>query len=159
MRIWIDALKQSLHIYEDLFEMIPAELKHTPPGPGMWNIIQHFSHLALVQPHFAERIKDFINKENPKITPYPNGDDADVPGPHLADDKLLQVYRKERIEQLNLLTECTDHCWQKTAEHPEYKVYNLESLIRHIVLHDYLHFYRIEELRNRKTELINPLKL
>lgn len=159
MRIWVDALKQSLHIYEDLFELISSEQKHVLPGPGMWSIIQHFSHLALVQPHFAARIRDFLSKQKPIIKPYPNGDDSDVPGPHLTDEKLLTVYRKERIEQLNLLTECTDETWAKTAEHPEYKEYNLEALIRHIVLHDYLHFYRIEELRNRKTELISPLNL
>jgi hypothetical protein len=36
--------------------------------------------------------------------------------------------------------------WQKTGIHPEYELYSLSILGRHILMHDFWHMYRIEEL-------------
>ena len=36
--------------------------------------------------------------------------------------------------------------WNKEADHPEYKVYTPYVMLRHLLMHDHYHMYRIEEL-------------
>jgi hypothetical protein len=36
--------------------------------------------------------------------------------------------------------------WRRTAEHEEYSHYSIFIMFRHVVMHDMLHAYRIEEL-------------
>jgi len=40
--------------------------------------------------------------------------------------------------------------WDRVADHPEYARYSVFVLFRHLVLHDMLHSYRVEELVLKK---------
>jgi hypothetical protein len=42
--------------------------------------------------------------------------------------------------------------WVRSAEHGEYRMYSVFIMFRHLALHDFLHAYRIEELRSRSTQ-------
>ena len=51
-----------------------------------------------------------------------------------------------RDKQLSLLEKADDLTWKKVATHPEYESYSLYILARHVLMHDYWHMYRVEEL-------------
>ena len=55
---------------------------------------------------------------------------------------------------LDLIREAPPDLWDKNATHPEYGIYTPEIMIRHIMIHDYLHMYRIEELWLTKPEYL-----
>jgi hypothetical protein len=40
--------------------------------------------------------------------------------------------------------------WQRTAEHEEYSHYSVRIMFRHLLTHEMLHAYRIEELLLKK---------
>ncbi|MDA1119365.1 MAG: hypothetical protein O2887_02525 [Bacteroidetes bacterium] len=44
--------------------------------------------------------------------------------------------------------------WSKTAVHPEFNKYSHYILLRHAMMHDHFHMYRIEELWLTKDEYL-----
>ena len=48
--------------------------------------------------------------------------------------------------------------WQKTATHPEYAQYSFYILVRHILMHDHWHMYRMEELWLTRDEYLTQLE-
>ena len=58
----------------------------------------------------------------------------------------LDQFGRYRDKQLQLLKSAGDVMWERTATHPEYEAYSLYILTRHVLMHDYWHMYRMEEL-------------
>jgi len=117
-------------------------------GTGFWTVAEHVSHLAQVQPMLLERFQRFVNEDHPVFVPYIPGDgesESETP-PRLDISVALDHFSHYRNKQLALLETADDIMWQKTATHPEYEHYSLHILIRHTLMHDYWHMYRMEEL-------------
>ncbi len=117
-------------------------------GEGFWSVAEHVSHLAQVQPMLLERIERFLNEDHPKFTPYIPGsakEEANTP-PHMTMASALDQFARYREKQLLLLRSADNIMWKKTATHPEYESYSLYILTRHVLMHDYWHMYRMEEL-------------
>jgi hypothetical protein len=95
---------------------------------------------------FFERLELLLREEHPSIRAYlPERE-------HLADallavdlDEALSRFQRERARLVALLRKLQPSDWQRTAEHEEYSRYSLFILFRHVVMHDMLHAYRIEE--------------
>ena len=58
----------------------------------------------------------------------------------------LESFKHHREKQLALLEKADASTWQKTATHPEYELYSMYILVRHILMHDHWHMFRMEEL-------------
>jgi hypothetical protein len=79
------------------------------------------------------------------IIVMPRKEEPDTP-PRMTTSFALDQFTRYRYKQL-LLLESADHItWKKTATHPEYEAYSLYILTRHVLMHDYWHMYRMEEL-------------
>jgi hypothetical protein len=65
-------------------------------------------------------------------------------------DEALDLYVRERTGLVKRLKELSVEDWQRTAEHEEYSHYSVLIMFRHLLTHEMLHAYRIEELLLKK---------
>jgi hypothetical protein len=85
---------------------------------------------------------------HPEFVPYIPGKAEEEPDnpPRMDITAALDQFAECRGKQLLLLESADDATWGKTATHPEYETYSLYILTRHVLMHDYWHMYRMEEL-------------
>lgn len=143
----LKGLERTGRILSEFVQSIPAEKMNLRRGEGFWTIAEHVSHLAQVQPMLLERLQRFMAEDRPEFIPYIPGDgEAEAQPPQMALNEALESFAHQRAQQLALLEKADDDAWRKTGGHPEYELYSLHILVRHILLHDYWHMYRMEEL-------------
>ena len=142
-----ECLGKSPEILKNLVESVPQEELKARRIPDKWSIHEHACHLVDVQPMLLERFKLCLEEESLEIRPY-------LPGTKDPDDFLMDMDLPEtlakfsglREELLQLLKDRDESFWNKKMKHPEYRLYTPYILLRHILHHDHLHMYRIEEL-------------
>lgn len=143
----IEGLKGSPLILLAFVQSIPEEKRHRRRGKGFWTIAEHVSHLAQVQPMLLERLQRFIDEDRPTFIPYiPDKEEAEDLPPVMETAAALESFARCRDEQLTVLDQADEDIWQKDGTHPEYDRYSFQILARHILMHDYWHMYRMEEL-------------
>jgi uncharacterized damage-inducible protein DinB len=145
----LTGLRQSAPIFSALLAEIPTDMHKIRRIPGKWSIHEQACHLADVQPMLLQRMERFAKEDAFTIQPYLPGDtvsDEHLIGMNL--DAALEQFRLVRAAQLALIESIpTDSdYWRKTAIHPQYTQYTPLILLRHTLLHDHFHLYRIEEL-------------
>lgn len=131
----------------ELLSNIPASLHKQTCKSGKWTIHEHAAHLTMVDNIMIPRLEAFRTQAEPKIVPY-NPSEAEKAGSlldmNLAERlDLFDVFRARLIDAFHALAPAD---WDKRADHPEYIEYSPEIMLRHLLMHDYLHCYRIEEL-------------
>ncbi len=142
----VDALDRAPSIIVPLVREVPEQLRKRRPSLGKWSAHEHACHLAAVQPMFFERLELILREEHPSIRAY-------LPEREHSPDALLAVdldealsrFQRERADLVARLGKLQLSDWQRTAQHEEYRHYSLFILFRHVVMHDMLHAYRIEE--------------
>ncbi len=148
IRDLLKALSQTPKILSEFVQSIPEEKLDLRRGEGFWTVAEHISHLAQVQAMLLKRFERFMNEDHPEFVPYIPGkanEEPDTP-PRMATASALDQFARYRDKQLLLLENADDITWKKTATHPEYEAYSLYILTRHVLMHDYWHMYRMEEL-------------
>lgn len=144
----LEALRRSPKILSQFVQSIPESRLDLRRGEGFWTIAEHCSHLAQVQPMLLKRFERFLTEDQPEFVPFvPGGSKEEAaPPPRMSMESALDQFARCRAGQLLLLESADDCTWKKTATHPEYEEYSLYLLTRHILMHDYWHMYRMEEL-------------
>jgi hypothetical protein len=122
-----------------------------------WTIYEHIDHLVVTQKMLLGRIQQFIVEDKPIMKPYIPEDKPIVENAKKSAKELVEEFIKLRDLQIGLVKKAKRNVWQKDGVHPEYSKYSLEILVRHILLHDSFHMWRIEELWIEKEELIKEL--
>ena len=138
------------------FDSIPASDLEVVRRPGAWSILEHLNHLADVQPMLLGRLQQFVDEEHPVITPYFPAEDPGRTITRSVTDS-LRVHRETRSRQVDLVEAVSDDIWARNAEHPEYTAYSFRILVRHILMHDYWHLYRMEELALTRDAYLTDL--
>jgi uncharacterized damage-inducible protein DinB len=156
----IDSLGKAVTVLGEFVAAIPPEKMDLRRGEGFWTINEHVSHLADVQPMLYERLERFEAEAAPEFVPFmPDEDDqADSGPPNMPTAAALAQFADTRQRQLDLLGQAESSTWQKTATHPEYAHYSFYILVRHILMHDYWHMYRMEELWLTHDEFLTELQ-
>lgn len=156
----LEVLGRTPGILAEFVKSIPEDKLDLRRGENFWTIAEHVSHLAEVQPMLLDRIERFINEEHPEFVPYIPGDAEDEPDTpaqlNMAD--ALGQFALYRDKQLTLLKNADDRIWQRNATHPEFDQYSFTILARHILLHDYWHMYRMEELWLTKDAYLTTME-
>lgn len=147
--VWLRSLKDNISILEDLCSSLSVESATVRRHEKFWTIEEHVAHLAEVQPMLLSRLEKFRDEKNPVMTPFIPEEGA-FPGVPSLENSLAQ-FRQFRLRQLELIAHLGDEAFKNEGTHPEYTAYNLPILIRHIILHDQWHMYRMEELWLAKT--------
>lgn len=143
----ITALGNAPAIIVPLVREVPEAVVKRRPQPGKWSAHEHACHLAEVHPLFFWRLELMLNESRPTIAAY-------KPDEAMEEGSLLKVDLNEALERFTLdrarlveeLKDLSEDDWPRTAEHEEYDHYSVLIMFRHVVLHDMLHAYRIEEL-------------
>ena len=144
----LDGLRRAPDVLSAFVRTIPADKLDLRRGEGFWSVAEHVSHLAQVQPMLLERIQRFMKEDHPVFVPYipgNGGEKSDNPS-RMEIITALGQFSECRNKQLALIEIADDNTWQKKASHPEYEFYSMYILARHILMHDYWHMYRMEEL-------------
>lgn len=147
----VDALERAPSVIVPLVREVPADLLKRRPDVGKWSAHEHACHLAAVQPMFFERLELMLAQAHPSIRPY-------VPEREHSPDALLEVeldealgcFTRDRAALVKRLRRLRPEDWRRTAEHAEYSQYSVFIMFRHVVMHDMLHAYRIEECLLRR---------
>ncbi len=144
----LDGMKRAPLLLSAFVETIPEEKLDQRRGEGFWTVAEHVSHLAQVQPMLLERLERFKSEEHPAFVPYiPGAGEEEPDTPLRMEIGEAQVqFEAYRAKQVALLEAADEDVWRRTATHPEYERYGFYILVRHILMHDYWHMYRMEEL-------------
>ena len=148
IRELLEGLRRTPKILSEFVQTIPEDKLDLRRGGGFWTVAEHVSHLAQVQPMLLDRFERFMNEDHPEFVPYIPGkaeEEPDTPA-RMSMASALDQFSEYRDKQLLLLEGANDITWKKTATHPEYEAYSLYILTRHVLMHDYWHMYRMEEL-------------
>ncbi len=143
----VAALERAPSIIVPLVREMPEPLRKRRPAAGKWSVHEHACHMGLVHPMAFDRLRLMLEAEHPTIKPY-HPDREHSPDALLAEhlDDAMARFKRDRAELVGRLRGLKPSDWDRTAEHPEYSRYSLFILFRHLVMHDMLHSYRIEEL-------------
>ena len=149
------SLEESLEIVAEFIHTIPEGDLNVKRRPDFWTIRHHVYHMADVQKLLYDRLVRFKNDTNPAFTPYmPDTDGPKKPG-YAGVEDALAAYQDLRRKQIDVIKSYEREDFLKEGTHPEYKKYTPLILIRHILLHDYSHLYRIEELWLTRDEYLS----
>jgi hypothetical protein len=142
-----DALARAPRIIVPLVREVPEPIRKRRPRPGKWSAHEHACHLAVVHRLFFDRLDLMLREPRPVIRPYlPDADEDDGFLLGLDLEESLVRYTGDRARLVERVERLSPSDWQRTAEHGEYTRYSVWIMFRHVVLHDMLHGYRIEEL-------------
>ena len=143
----ICCLGSTPEILKSLLTKIDSELYKKSIISDKWSIHEHACHLAVGDKFgFLKRIKLFIDEDTPTITPL-SGESFPV-------DFFINMDLKSALEEfivlrkkvLKVSNNIEYSLWDKEGDHPEYKIYTPYIMIRHLLMHDFYHLYKIEEL-------------
>jgi uncharacterized damage-inducible protein DinB len=154
----LNSLKQVPNILAEFVKTIPDDKMNRRRGDGFWTVAEHLSHLAQVQPMLLVRLERIDTEDHAQFVPYIPGEDESSTPEMLPPVIALAQFAGFRETQLALLESTDPAAWQKTATHPEYDQYSLIILVRHILMHDYWHMYRMEELWLTKEEYLTKVE-
>ena len=147
METILNALKETPRLLKELITEIDPELYKEKIIKGKWSIHEHATHVAVGDIYgFQKRLRDFKQKENPTFEPL-SGDNFDKDFFIELDlNKSLNNFFEIRQTTIELAKAFNKNDWNKLAIHPEYKTYSPYIMLRHLLMHDHTHLYKIEDM-------------
>lgn len=143
----MECLRQSPEILQGLVNSIPIDGLNTRRIPGKWSIHEHVCHLAEAEAMIFDRFRQFRNLDQPVFEPYlPEGPEQNDSIEPVEIETALADFKNLRGQMIDFVGSFDDKAWNKRALHHEYTIYNAMILLRHTLMHDHFHMYRIEEL-------------
>jgi hypothetical protein len=147
----IGSLEDAPDIIIPLIREVPPQYLDRRPSPTKWSAHEHACHLAASDAPFLARLDLMLSTPVPYIEsmlPSPEEESGSLLSVDL--DEALDQYVRERAGLVKRLKELSAEDWQRTAEHEEYNHYSVKIMFRHLLIHEMLHAYRIEELLLKK---------
>ncbi len=143
----LNALEETPRILSELISEIDKEMIQKDIVKGKWTIHEHATHIAITDLHgFQERLLNFREKEKPKFTSL-SGDNFEKGFYlHLNLEETIEDFYHVRQRTIELAKSLTKEDWEKEGIHPEYKKYTPYIMLRHLLMHDHNHLYKIEDM-------------
>jgi hypothetical protein len=150
-----ESLKKSPLFLENLIlNYSEVDLK-TRRIENKWTAHEHACHVCVGEKFaFHKRVELFLNENNPIIKPISGDDFPDNYYYNMKINDCLNEFHKLRDKTVSLIVGREDNFWNLEGSHPEYFKYTPKIMIQHLLMHDYWHFYRIEELLLTRDEYI-----
>jgi DinB family protein len=131
-------------------EVLPQNLKRRPM-PNKWSAHEHACHISTGQDVFLSRLELILSNPLPRIKSMEPSPDEEAGSLLSVDlDEALARYVRERALIVKRLKELSADDWQRTAEHEAFSHYSVYIMFRHLLIHEMLHAYRIDELMLKK---------
>lgn len=152
----IEGLSKTPKIIKNLIDSIPNDILKKRRIPNKWTIHKHLSHLFQAEIMIEHRFREFQLKVEPKFSKY-----SPELNENYDDWKEVDIYeqynlfKKNRENTVTIVRSFNGLLWSRKTYHEEYKEYSAYILLRHVLMHDFFHMYRIEELWLIKDEFLN----
>jgi predicted alpha/beta superfamily hydrolase len=145
------ALENAPAILVPLIRDVPSAWCKRRHLPHRWSAHEHFCHVASLEPRFRGRLETMLAEDNPELEPfYPAPEDEGGGLLAVNLDEAIERFVRQRGELVARLRDLPPEAWERPGRHPEYALYTVFGMARHIVLHDLLHGYRIEDSLRRQ---------
>jgi uncharacterized damage-inducible protein DinB len=153
----LHGLEKAPGLLASLVRGIPEAMRKKIRIQGKWSIHEHACHIVDVQPMLIRRFHQFKEEEKPVFQPYLPGQTAAVDHlPEMDLEERLSTFAGLRQELIHLVRGFSQEEWEKTGLHEEYEMYTPRILLRHVLMHDFFHMYRIEELWLTRDAYLHP---
>ncbi|MGY6647890.1 DinB family protein [Wenyingzhuangia sp. IMCC45574] len=143
----LQALNETPRILKELISEIEPELYKKEIVKGKWSIHENATHVAVGDIYgFQKRLHDFKELEQPVFKPLSG---ESFPKTFFIDldlEKTIADFFTIRQQTIELAKEFNPKDWHKKAIHPEYKTYTPYIMLRHLLMHDHSHLYKIEDM-------------
>ena len=145
--ILISALETAPGVIIPLIREVPHQILKRRPSPAKWSAYEHAIHLSQSDASFIARLDMILSTPVPVIKTIENSPEDEAGAMLEVDlDESLNRYVRERAALVERLKELSPVEWQKTAVHEAFDHYSVFIMFRHLLNHEMLHAYRIEEL-------------
>jgi DinB superfamily len=147
----IAALENAPGIIVPLIREVPPQYLKRRPSPTKWSAYEHACHLSTSDAPFLARLDLMLFAPEPYIKSIVNSPEDEAGALLSVDlDEALDRYVRERAGLVKRLRELSVEDWQRTAVHEAFRQYSVWIMFRHLLNHEMLHAYRIEELLLKK---------
>ena len=148
----ISALETAPGVIVPLIREVPPQILKRRPSPGKWSAYENAIHLSQTDAPFRARLELILSTPEPFIETIENSADDEAGAMLDIDlDESLERYARERATLVERLKQLSPDEWQKTAVHEAFDHYSVFIMFRHLLNHEMLHAYRIEELLLKKA--------
>ncbi len=149
--ILISALETAPGVIIPLIREVPPQILKRRPSPGKWSAYEHACHLSQSDVAFLVRLDLILSTPEPFIKSIENSAEDEAGAMLDIDlDESLDRYVRERVALIERLKTLSPDVWQRTAVHEAFDHYSVFIMFRHLLNHEMLHAYRIEELLLKK---------
>mgnify|MGYP006153123277 CR=1 FL=1 len=132
---------------KELISEIDPKLYKTKIIEAKWSMHEHATHIAVGDCFgFQKRLKDFKKKETPLFEPLSGDSFPNNFFIKLDLFKTVEDFFNIRQSTIELARSLGESVWNKEAIHPEYKKYTPYIMLRHLLMHDHSHLYKIEDM-------------
>ena len=143
----ISALETAPGVIIPLIREVPLQILKRRPSPAKWSAYEHAIHLSQSDASFRARLDLILSTPEPFIKTIENSPEDEAGAMlELNLDESLDLYVRERAALVERLKKLSPDDWQKTAVHEAFDHYSVFIMFRHLLNHEMLHAYRIEEL-------------
>ena len=143
----ISALATSPGVIIPLIREVPPQILKRRPSPAKWSAYEHAIHLSQSDVSFRARLDLILSTPEPFIKSIENSAEDEAGAMlHIDLDESLDRYVRERAALVERLKQLAPDEWQKAAVHEAFDHYSVFIMFRHLLNHEMLHAYRIEEL-------------
>jgi len=143
----ISALENAPGVIIPLIREVPLQILKRRPSPAKWSAYEHACHLSQTDAPFLARLDLILSTPAPFIKSIENSPEDEAGAMLEIDlDESLVRYVRERAALVERLKKLSPEEWQKTAEHEAFDHCSVWIMFRHLLNHEMLHAYRIEEL-------------
>jgi DinB superfamily len=147
----IISLENAPGIIIPLIREVPPQYLKRRPSPTKWSAYEHACHLSTSDAPFLARLDLMLSAPEPYIKSIVNSPEDEAGALLSVDlDEALDRYVRERAGLVKRLRELSVEDWQRTAVHEAFRQYSVWIMFRHLLNHEMLHAYRIEELLLKK---------
>ena len=147
----IAALETAPGVIIPLIREVPPQILKRRPGPAKWSAYEHACHLSQSDAPFLARLDLILSTPEPYIETIHNSPEDEAGAMLELDlDAQLGSYVRERAALVIRLKKLSAGEWQKKAVHEAFDHYSVFIMFRHLLNHEMLHAYRIEELLLKK---------
>ena len=143
----ISALETTPGVIIPMIREVPPQILKRRPSPAKWSAYEHAVHLSQSDAPFLARLDLILSTPEPYIEAIENSPEDEAGAMLEIDlDESLDRYVRERAALVERLKKLSPDEWQKTAVQEAFDHYSVFIMFRHLLNHEMLHAYRIEEL-------------
>ena len=147
----ISALESAPGVIIPLIREVPPQILKRRPSPAKWSAYENAVHLSQSDAPFLARLDMILSTPSPYIKTIVNSPEDEAGAMLDIDlDESLERYVRERAALVERLKQLSPDEWKKTAVHEAFDHYSVFIMFRHVLNHEMLHAYRIEELLLKK---------